>query len=190
MLIITKPDDAGEWGWVGLEVASDLTGYNKIVATVQGTIAEEILFKANDRHERWFKLDGTIQDVEYTFPESFVWDYSRRTIILFPNPGRAGTDHEFVITKLELHGEGKEPINLLTGCLDCSERMIYENKVLEEDEYTIEIIAYNGNDEEITIPSSINGIKVTNIADNVFKDNSTITKIKLPDTIKVIGNYL
>ena len=104
-----------EWGWVGLNVTDDLTGYNKVVATVYGTSGEQILFKTNDTVEKWVTLVGVLQDVEFTLPAEFTWDAAKKTMILFANPGKAGTGHNFIITKLELQGEGKEAINLLAG---------------------------------------------------------------------------
>ena len=121
-LSISK-DSTNEWEHVGLNVTDDLTGYNKVVAKVQGTAGEQILFKANDKNpgEHWVTLTGEVQDVEYTLPENFEWTSSNRTMILFANAGVAGTGHEILITKLELQGEGKDPIDLLGGALTHSD---------------------------------------------------------------------
>lgn len=45
---------------------------------------------------------------------------------------------------------------------------------------------YNGSATEVTIPSSINGFPVTELR-ATFNENSTIVKVNLPDSIKVLG---
>ena len=51
------------------------------------------------------------------------------------------------------------------------------------------IDSYTGTETEITIPAEIDGKPVTEIANNAFKDNTTITSVFLPDSVKIIGNY-
>lgn len=108
--------------YVGIKVNNDLTGYTKVVATVQGTAGESIMFKANDNGsaEHAYTMDGTLQTIEFDLPEGFVFDSSKNTMVLFPNNGVAGTKHPFHITKLELQGEGKTAIDLLVGNVSCA----------------------------------------------------------------------
>lgn len=61
----------------------------------------------------------------------------------------------------------------------------YEYDVLEDG--TIEIVAYTGSEEQVTIPSTIKNKKVTSIGDEAFKDNEDLQKVILPDTINHIG---
>ncbi len=64
-----------------------------------------------------------------------------------------------------------------------------DNKYLVNEDGTYSIIEVPGNQTEITIPSEINGVAVTTIGGNFAKDSrDTLTKITMPDTIKVIGN--
>ena len=49
------------------------------------------------------------------------------------------------------------------------------------------IISYTGTQKSISIPSSVYGIEITGIGDNVFKDKD-ITEIILPKTVTKIGN--
>lgn len=62
--------------------------------------------------------------------------------------------------------------------------------IASEDEFEIDsngtIISYSGLAQSITVPDYINGIKVTKIGDNVFK-NKGITEIILPESINAIG---
>lgn len=62
----------------------------------------------------------------------------------------------------------------------------YELRVLESDK--AEIIKYNGDDSQLVIPSVLSGKTVVSIADEVFKNNSRITKIILPESLLTIGN--
>lgn len=60
----------------------------------------------------------------------------------------------------------------------------YEYEILENG--TVEITGYNGDDEEVNIPSAINGKKVTSIGDEAF-EYSEITSVTIPDTVTSIG---
>lgn len=60
-----------------------------------------------------------------------------------------------------------------------------------ESEYVIDnngkIKAYLGNETNLTVPETINGITPTELGENIFK-NSNIESIVLPDTVRTIGN--
>lgn len=56
------------------------------------------------------------------------------------------------------------------------------------DEYTVTGIAEDCISTEIVIPATENGKPIVSISDNAFKDNTTITKITLPDSVWLIGN--
>ena len=53
---------------------------------------------------------------------------------------------------------------------------------------TLAVVGYSGNETEITIPEEINGIPVIGIDDEAFKNNNTIKKITLPDSMYYFGN--
>ena len=53
----------------------------------------------------------------------------------------------------------------------------------------VRIIYYEGNDEEVTVPSTIDGCKVTAIDSWSFADHDNLKKVTLPDTIKNIGTH-
>ena len=53
---------------------------------------------------------------------------------------------------------------------------------------SIVITAYNGLGGAVTIPSRINDLPVTGIASSVFKQNSSLTSVTIPDTVTSIGN--
>lgn len=53
---------------------------------------------------------------------------------------------------------------------------------------TIVVDQYNGTDTEVTIPSTMNGKTVSQIV-NAFKDNKTVTKIVIPNTVKSIFGF-
>ncbi len=54
--------------------------------------------------------------------------------------------------------------------------------------YCVKGIAEDCTDTEIIIPATENGKSVFSILPNAFEDNTTITKITLPDSITLIGN--
>ncbi len=51
------------------------------------------------------------------------------------------------------------------------------------------IYSYNGDLSDFTIPSTVEGVPVTSIAENAFAGKSCIKTLNLPETVKSIGNY-
>ena len=56
-----------------------------------------------------------------------------------------------------------------------------------EDELSISVFRYNGNDEHVTIPGYINGLQVNEIDFGAFKNNDKIKKITIEKGVIVIG---
>lgn len=54
---------------------------------------------------------------------------------------------------------------------------------------TIEITRYVGEDENVVIPSEINGIDVTSIGLDAFREHYYLTNVEIPYGIKTIGAY-
>ena len=52
---------------------------------------------------------------------------------------------------------------------------------------TAQVVGYEGSESSVTIEEMYEGVLVTKIGDNAFK-NSTITSVEIPDTVTVIGN--
>ena len=52
---------------------------------------------------------------------------------------------------------------------------------------TCSIVAYNGSEGSITLPSSLNGITATSIWDNAFDNSSALLSVTIPDSITSIG---
>jgi hypothetical protein len=50
------------------------------------------------------------------------------------------------------------------------------------------LTAYKGKELKVTIPSSIKDVPVTGIGTACFKNNSTLTKVTIPQNINVIGD--
>jgi len=51
------------------------------------------------------------------------------------------------------------------------------------------LLSYSGDFTEVTIPSVINGVTVTAIGNNVFRNNTRITEVHLPDSVTYVGRY-
>lgn len=51
------------------------------------------------------------------------------------------------------------------------------------------IRSYNGSKTNIVIPSEINGLPVTRIAESAFRENDVITSVVIPDSVTKIGEY-
>jgi len=56
-----------------------------------------------------------------------------------------------------------------------------------KDDQSVIITGYTGKDENVTIPSTINGLAVKEIGNNAFKNNKTIKSITIPDGVTSIG---
>ena len=114
----------GQWDWVGLKTDADLTGYTKMVAVVNGPAGAPFVIKVNDKIEVTANGTGEAHEVEWTAPEDFVWNAAAQTMIIFPDFNKAGESTEFTITKLELQGEDKDPIDLLLAPITLSNQYV------------------------------------------------------------------
>lgn len=56
-------------------------------------------------------------------------------------------------------------------------------------EGSITITKYNGNDEQVTIPSAVDGAPVRAIGESAFRENKTVKKVVIPDGVQYIGTY-
>ena len=74
----------------------------------------------------------------------------------------------------------------MTVHADTSEDGVYEYSVLEDG--TIEITDYYGSENDLMIPSEIDGYTVTRIGYDAFY-NEDFTNVSIPDTVTEIGPY-
>ena len=128
--VVMAKNGGGQWDWAGLKTDADLTGYTTMVAEVTGPNGAQFKFKVNDQVEVAAHGTGELVHVEWTTPENFVWNAGAQTMIMFPDFGAAGAGNEFIVTKLELQGEGKETINLLAGTLTTANAFCTAHKEL------------------------------------------------------------
>lgn len=54
---------------------------------------------------------------------------------------------------------------------------------------SVTITKYNGNDEQVTIPSVFDGAPVRAIGESAFRENKTVKKVVIPDSVQYIGTY-
>ncbi len=116
-LVLAKSPEAADPDWKcavaeAIEGA-DYTGINKLIATVQGPAGEGLLLKVNDSKESWHTMDGSVQNIEFTFEHTF--DTTKFPMVIFCNPGAAGTGNPFIITKLVLTDGAGKNIDLLAA---------------------------------------------------------------------------
>ncbi len=52
-----------------------------------------------------------------------------------------------------------------------------------------EITGYNGDETNVTIPSQIDGYKVTSIGDSAFEGYTNLTSVNIPNSVKRIGKF-
>ncbi len=66
----------------------------------------------------------------------------------------------------------------------------YEYKVLSKTDKTCKITDYKGSATELTIPSTLNGYKVTSICDSAFWSCTSLASITIPDSVTSIGSWV
>ena len=59
----------------------------------------------------------------------------------------------------------------------------------ELEDGTLEIYSYNGNEEEVKIPSKFDGKTVSSIGEHAFWHSDTITSLSVPSSVKKIKAY-
>lgn len=64
---------------------------------------------------------------------------------------------------------------------------VIKNSGFQFDTATGMIIKYVGSDSDVIIPSTIDGVSVTSIGNSAFKNCTSLTSVKIPDTVISIG---
>lgn len=83
----------------------------------------------------------------------------------------------------------------VTGTLTVSAEDAAENTISAEYEYevledgSIKLTKYNGQEEKLSIPDTVDGLTVTEIGDSCFAGNIFIKKVYVPEGIAKIGAY-
>ena len=129
-----------------------------------------------------------------TMPESYVTEYNVETGVTLPTPTRSlylfdgwYEDDKFEgakVTSIPVGEVGNK--TYYAKWLSTTDGITYQ---LTNNGTTYTVTGYEGKDTVIVIPSSIDGIPVTAIAQNAFKDKQRITSITIPDSVTSIGDY-
>ena len=126
VLVLKKnPMDGMEWDCALIRVEDDLSAYEYLIAYVQGTAGEKVLFKIFDSQEYWHTCTGDVDEV--TIPITASYSAGRAALVLFANGGDNGTGHEFTFSFLSFLNpvavsEGKEAVDLITSNADLEPR--------------------------------------------------------------------
>lgn len=105
-VLVCKKNGGASWDYLGVISQQDLSSSTKFIAEIQGVAGEQFLFKINDQAdgEVWVTLTGAKQYVEFHLPDGFVWDSSKKALIIFPNPDSNGSGNPVIISRMELDG--------------------------------------------------------------------------------------
>ena len=101
----------GEWSVMAIDLTdANFTGYYAVKGQVKGPEGEQMIVKLNDNGaaEKWITCTGELQDFEIIIPADFQFDATKHTMVLFANPGAAGTNNTFEVHKLEVIEEAPE----------------------------------------------------------------------------------
>ena len=129
-----------------------------------------------------------------TMPATFVSEYNVETSVTLPTPTRSLYLFEGWYENADFSGAKVTSIPVseignktyYAKWLSTTNGITYQ--LSNNGAYYI-VTGYNGSDAVIVIPSSVDGIPVTQIAANAFKGKQKITSITVPDSVTSIGNY-
>ena len=103
-----------------------------------------------------------------------------------------GKTYFYKLATCTLFGEAVQPSALLSEVESLTiteQKHVYGDFVYgyNEAKTAITILAYTGSDAAVSIPDTIDALPITEIGDDAFADNSTITTVHVPETVEVIG---
>ena len=109
---------------------------------------------------------------------------TRKDVVLFKGPTTrflVRTIDQIFGTSMQIRGEKFEFVN----------KGEFRGKVISEkelpDKKTAAVLKYNGKDEKTAIPAELKGVPVFSIGPTCFKDNRSIKRVKIPDTVTNIA---
>ena len=128
-----------------------------------------------------------------TMPESYVSKYNVETGAILPTPTRSLYLFDGWYENAKFGGAKVTSISVgevgnktyYAKWLSTTDGITYE---LANKGTTYTVTGYEGKDTVIVIPGSVDGIPVTAIANNAFKDKQKITSITVPDSVTTIGD--
>ena len=127
-------------------------------------------------------------------PDTYISEYDVETDVTLPTPTRSLYlfDGWYEDTKFEGAKVTSIPVGEVGNktyyakWLSTTDGITYQ---LANNGTTYTVTGYEGKDTVIVIPGSVDGIPVTAIANNAFKDKQKIASITVPDSVTSIGTY-
>ena len=97
------------------------------------------------------------------------------------------TCNEILIAQQKTPAKGHNYIDYI--CVDCDFHYYTQGLrfTLSSDDNSYIVSSYSGRDTDVVIPAIYNGKPVKEIAANVFKDSSSLTSIRIPNSITSMG---
>ena len=92
--------NTNEWDCAKLKLDVDLSKFSKLQYALKGTAGEQVIIKVNDQQETWVTL--TDEEITGELEFTFTYDSGKPTLVLFNNPGKAGSGNDVIFTKLVL----------------------------------------------------------------------------------------
>ena len=147
-LVINKSN--GEWAGVWSNTTgAAIKAMTKLTVEVKGTAGQQLLVKLNDQGgacEKWVDMDGTVQTVEFAFPEGVTINEGATALVFMANGGKNEASGDYVFTKV-LFDNGETGDKLATVDL-------LKNGWSSGVEYTVE--SYIGTDTYSFVKTYIN----------------------------------
>ena len=129
--------------------------------------------------------------IVFTITTSFVFSSGIGQILSYAETTEINKNEKSITSNSEVENISQANYSVATSNDDStsSDSLTFENFTYTVNNSEITITGYTGEDTQITIPSEIDGMKVTTIGDNAFYKRSELTSIKIPEGVTSIEGW-